>query len=240
MSAVASVAKKEFRAFFQSPIAYVFITLFLVLSLWIFFFLSNFFLIGQSTLRTLFDWIPITFLIFVPAVTMRMWAEEQKLGTAELLLTFPVRDWEVVMGKFLAGFAFLTVAVLLTLPLAGTIIWLGNPDDGAMVAGYLGSILVGATYLAIGLWVSSLTQNQIVAFLISIIICFFLYIIGIPPILAALPDWLVPFVANLSLGGHYDSMGRGVIDSRDILYYISIIFFFLFLNVQSIASRRWS
>ena len=224
----------------QLPIAYVFITLFLVLSLWIFFFLSNFFLVGQSTLRTLFDWIPITFLIFVPAVTMRMWAEEQKLGTAEILLTFPVRDWEVVLGKFLAGLAFLAVAILLTLPLAGTIAWLGNPDDGAVIAGYIGSLFVGATYLAIGLWVSSLTQNQIVAFLISIIICFVLYIVGIPVILASLPDWLVPFVANLSLGSHYDSMGRGVIDSRDILYYVSIIFFFLFLNVQTIASRRWS
>ena len=240
MSAVASVAKKEFRAFFQSPIAYVFITLFLVLSLWIFFFLSNFFLIGQSTLRTLFDWIPITFLIFVPAVTMRMWAEEQKLGTAEILLTFPVRDWEVVLGKFLAGFAFLSVAVLLTLPLAATVAWLGNPDDGAVVAGYIGSILVGATYLSIGLWVSSLTQNQIVAFLISVILCFVIYIVGIPVILASLSDWLVPFVANLSLGSHYDSMARGVIDSRDVIYYLSIIFFFLFLNVQSIASRRWS
>ncbi|MEZ4650449.1 MAG: ABC transporter permease subunit [Candidatus Eisenbacteria bacterium] len=240
MSAIASVAKKEFRAFFQSPIAYVFITLFLVLSLWIFFFLSNFFLIGQSTLRTLFDWIPITFLIFVPAVTMRMWAEEQKLGTAEILLTFPVRDWEVVLGKFLAGLSFLAVAILLTLPLAGTIAWLGNPDDGAVVAGYLGSLLVGATYLAIGLWVSSLTQNQIVAFLISVILCFVLYIVGVPIVLASLPDWLVPFVAQLSLGSHFDSMGRGVIDSRDVIYYVSIIFFFLFLNVQTIASRRWS
>ncbi len=240
MSPTLSIAKKEFRAYFQSPIAYVFITLFLVLSVWIFFFLSNFFLVGQSTLRTLFDWIPITFLIFVPAVTMRTWAEEQKLGTAEILLTFPVRDWEVVLGKFLAGLAFLSVAILLTLPLTATVAWLGNPDNGAVIAGYVGSILLGAAYLSIGLWVSSMTQNQIVAFLISLVLCFILFIVGIPTTLSSLPDWLVPFVSRLSLGAHYDSIGRGVIDSRDVLYFLSIIVFFLFLNVQSIASRRWS
>lgn len=238
MSAVLSIARKEFRSYFQSTIAYIFITLFLVLSQWIYF--SGFFVMNQATLRDFFDLVPLVFLFFVPAVTMRMWAEEQKLGTAELLLTFPLRDREVVLGKFLASFAFVSLTVLLTIPLAITVAALGDPDNGAMVGGYLGCLLLGGAYIAIGLWVSSMTQNQIVAFLVSLIICFLLYIAGSGLVLGTVPRWLVPFFANLSLGYHFDSITRGVIDSRDILYYLSIIGFFLFLNVRVIESRRWS
>jgi ABC-2 type transport system permease protein len=238
MSTVISLGRKEFRSYFQSTIAYIFITLFLVVSQWLFF--QGFFLVGQATMRDFFGFIPIIFLVFVPAVTMRMWAEEQKLGTAELLLTFPVKDWEVVIGKFLASFSFLTVAVLLTLPLAVTISALGNPDDGALIGGYLGTLLLGASYLAIGLWVSSLTQNQIVAFIVTVVACFVLYIAGSPVVLSTVPGFLVPFFANLSLSYHFDSIGRGVVDSRDVLYYLSIIGFFLYLNVRSIESRKWS
>jgi ABC-2 type transport system permease protein len=238
MSAVLSIARKEFRSYFQSTIAYIFITLFLVLSQWIYF--SGFFVMNQATLRDFFDLVPLVFLFFVPAVTMRMWAEEQKLGTAELLLTFPLRDREVVLGKFLASFAFVSLSVLLTIPLAITVAALGDPDNGAMVGGYLGCLLLGGAYIAIGLWVSSMTQNQIVAFLVSLILCFLLYIAGSGLVLGSVPRWLVPFFANLSLGYHFDSITRGVIDSRDILYYLSIIGFFLFLNVRVIESRRWS
>lgn len=238
MSPVVSIARKEFRSYFQSTIAYIFITLFLVLSQWIYF--SGFYVMNQATLRDFFDLVPLMFLFFVPAVTMRMWAEEQKLGTAEILLTFPVRDRDVVLGKFLASFAFVGLSVLLTIPLAITVAALGDPDNGAMIGGYLGCLLLGGAYIAIGLWVSSMTQNQIVAFLISLILCFLLYIAGTGLVLGGLPHWLVPFFANLSLGYHFDSITRGVIDSRDILYYLSIIGFFLFLNVRVIASRRWS
>lgn len=238
MSAVVSIARKEFRSYFQSTIAYIFITLFLVLSQWIYF--SGFYVMNQATLRDFFDLVPLVFLFFVPAVTMRMWAEEQKLGTAEILLTFPVRERDAVLGKFLASFTFVSLSVLLTIPLAITVAALGDPDNGAMIGGYLGCLLLGGAYIAIGLWVSSMTQNQIVAFLISLILCFLLYIAGSGLVLGSVPRWLVPFFANLSLGYHFDSITRGVIDSRDIIYYLTIIGFFLFLNVRVIASRRWS
>ncbi len=238
MSMALNIASKEFRSYFQSPIAYIFITIFLVLTHWIFF--TSFFIIGQATMREFFGLVPLVFLLFVPAVTMRLWAEEKKLGTLELLLTFPVRDWEVVLGKFLASFFFLAVSLLCTLPLAVTVIALGNPDNGAIIGGYLGSLLLGGAYLAIGLWISSLTQNQIVAFILTLVVCFIFYIIGTPFVLGMVPRFLVPFFANLSLAYHFDSIGRGVIDSRDLLYYLSMITFFLFLNIRSIESRTWS
>lgn len=233
-----TLATKEFRSYFQSTIAYIFITLFLVLTQWLFF--QGFFVIGQATMRDFFSLIPIVFLLFVPAATMRMWAEEKKLGTVELLLTLPVTDWQAVLGKFLAAWAFLGVTVLLTLPLTLTVVNLGNPDNGALIGGYLGSLLLGGAYIAIGLWASSLTQNQIVAFIVTVVICFVLYIIGDPIVLSSIPKALAPFFAGLSLSAHFESIGRGVVDSRDILYYLSVIAFFLFLNVRSIESRKWS
>lgn len=242
-----TLATKEFRSYFQSTIAYIFITLFLVLTQWLFF--QGFFVIGQATMRDFFALIPIVFLLFVPAATMRLWAEEKKLGTVELLLTLPVTDWQAVLGKFLAAWAFLAVTVLLTLPLTLTVVSLGNPDNGALIGGYLGSLLLGGAYIAIGLWASSLTQNQIVAFIVTVVICFVLYIIGDPIVLGSIRDIIghgdradavVAFFAGLSLSAHFESIGRGVVDSRDILYYLSVIAFFLFLNVRSIESRKWS
>jgi ABC-2 type transport system permease protein len=238
MTTVWTITRKEFRSYFQSPIAYIFITVFLVLTQWLFF--RGFFVVGQATLREYFGIVPVVFLLFVPAVTMRLWAEEKKLGTLELLLTFPVKDWEVVMGKYLAALAFLAVTILLTLPLAISVIALGNPDNGALIGGYLGCLLLGGAYLAIGLWISGLTQNQIVAFILTAVICFFLYIIGDPIVLSSVPKALTPFFANLSIGYHFESIGRGVLDSRDLLYYLSIIGFFLFLNIRSVESRQWS
>lgn len=238
MTTVWTIAKKEFRSYFQSPIAYIFITVFLVMTH--FFFFRGFFVVGQATLREFFALIPLVYLLFVPAVTMRLWAEERKLGTMELLLTFPVKDWEVVLGKFLASFGFLAVSLLCTLPLALVVISLGNPDNGALVGGYLGSLLLGGTFLALGLWISALTSNQIIAFILTAASCFLLYIIGEPVVLSSVPDALTAFLANLSVGYHFDSIGRGVVDSRDLLYYLSIIAFFLFLNIRSIESRKWS
>lgn len=237
---VLTLTRKEFASYFQSTIAYIFITLFLVLSNWLFFWFGGFFTIGQATMRDYFFFVPWLFLFFVPAVTMRLWAEEKKLGTVELLLTFPVKDWEVVLGKFLAALCFLKVTLALTLPLAFTIIGLGNPDNGALICGYLGCVLVGGAFLAIGLWASSTTANQIVAFIVTAVICFVLYVIGTPPVLSAVPQALVPFFATLSISAHFESIGRGVIDTRDVLYYASIITFFLFLNVRQIESRKWS
>ena len=170
---------------------------------------------------------------------MRSWAEEKKVKTLELLLTWPVSDVEVVAGKFLASFCFLGLSILLSLTIPVTIAILGNPDLGPVAGGYLGALLMGAAYLAIGLWVSSLTENQIVAFIVGVVVTFVMFIVGSPFVTMAAPSRLVPVLTYIGLGSHFDSIGRGVIDSRDIVYYLSVISFFLFLNVRSLESRKW-
>jgi ABC-2 type transport system permease protein len=238
MQNVLAVFRKEFQTYFNSAIAYVFITIFLLVTIWLFF--TSFFLINQATMRDFFGLIPLIFLLFVPAVTMRLWAEERKLGTLELLMTLPVSETQVVMGKFLASLAFLGVAMLLTLPIAVTVEALGSPDWGPIVGGYLGALLLGGAYLAIGLYISSLTENQIVAFILSAVVCFALFIIGEDIILFKLPAFIRPFAQALGLGAHFDSIGRGVIDSRDLIFYASIIGFFLYLNVRAVERRSWA
>lgn len=237
MSSILGIFKREFRAYFNSPIAYVYLTVFLVVVNWFFF--RDFFLVEQASLRSFFGALPIYFLFFVPAVSMRLWSEERKLGTAELLLTLPVRDQEVVLGKYLAGLALLAVSLLLTVPLVVTVKALGNLDMGAVFASYLGALLLGGAYLAIGFFVSSLTENQIVAFILGIAFCFVFFIIGEDLVLLSTPAFLVPVFKYLGLGTHFASIARGVLDSRDLVYYLSMIGFFLFLNVRSVAERRW-
>ena len=159
------------------------------------------------------------------------------MGTLETLMTLPVRDWEVVVGKFLGSYLFLLVGIVLTLPLTIIVGSLGPLDWGTTFCGYLGLALLGATYLAIGLWVSSLTENQIVAFIGSAVLCTILFLAGVDIILTSLPRWIVPFMKGLSVGSHFDSVQRGVIDSRDAIYYLSMIGFFLFLNARSVEDR---
>ena len=232
-----TIFQKEFKSYFNSPIAYIFIITFLLFSSWLFF--RTFFLIGQAHMRPLFGILPWLFLILAPAITMRSWAEEKKMGTMEVLMTLPLKDYEIVLGKFLASFIFLITAVLLTFPLALTIYFLGEPDNGTIVGGYLGACLMGGAYLAIGLFISSLTQNQIVAFIVSIVVCFAFLIIGEDIVLMSAPAILSPVFTYLGLGAHFESISRGVIDSRDLLYYSSVIGFFLFLNTLAIESRKW-
>ena len=232
------IAEKEFRSYFSSTIAYIFLVVFLVLNAVLFFELQKFFVINQATLRDFFGLAPILLLFFIPAISMKMWAEERKMGTLETLMTLPVRDWEVVVGKFLAAFFFYLVALALTFPLPVIVDALGSPDGGAIFCGYLGLLFIGASYLAIGLWVSSMTENQIVAFIGSFVICLLFFIVGVDLILTSVPRWLIPFFKGLSLGSHFSSIERGVIDSRDLIYYLSMIGFFLFLNVRSVESRR--
>lgn len=232
------ITGKEFRSYFSSTIAYIFMVVFLVLTSLLFFELQKFFVIGQATLRDFFGLTPIILLFFVPAISMRMWAEERKLGTLETLMTLPVKDWEVVAGKFLGGFLFLALTIALTFPLPIMVASLGHVDVGAFVCGYIGLILLGGAYLAIGLWISSLTENQIVAFIGAFVICLILFIAGVDLILTSLPRWMVPFMKGLSLGSRFSSIERGVIDSRDMIYYFSMIGFFLFLNVRSVETRR--
>ena len=237
MQNITAIFKKEFRSYFNSPIAYIFITFFLAISSWLFF--RAFFLVGQAELRRFFGLMPWIFLFFIPAVTMKLWAEEKKLGTAEILMTLPIRDYEVVLGKFLASFGLLAVTALFSLGLPFSVMYLGDPDGGTIVCGYLGLLLMGGAYLAIGLFASTLTENQIIAFILGISVCFAFLIIGEDFVLFSTPDWLFPIFSYLGLGAHYSSILRGVIDSRDIIYYLSIIGFFLYLSTLSVESRKW-
>ena len=237
MSSILTIFKKEFKSFFISPIAYVFITVYLVITGFLFF--QSFFLINQADMRGYFSLLPWVFLFFVPAITMRSWAEEKKVKTLELLLSWPVSDFQVVFGKFLAAFGFLSIAILLSVTIPITISILGSPDPGPIIGGYMGALLMGAAYLSIGLWVSSYTENQIVAFILGVVVTFVFFFIGSPFVTMSAPSWLVPIMNYIGLGNHFESIERGVIDSRDILYYLSITGFFLFLNVQSLGSRKW-
>ncbi len=237
MNNISAIFKKEFRAYFLSPIAYVFITVYLVVTNFLFF--QGFFIMNEADMRGYFSILPWMFLFFIPAVTMRIWAEEKKLKTLELLLTWPISDFQVVVGKFLASFGFLTTVVLLSITVPITIAILGNPDPGPIIGGYVGSLLMGGAYLAIGLWISSLTENQIVAFILGVVVTFALFIVGNPFVTMVAPSWLVPILSYIGLGSHFESIGRGVLDSRDLVYYFSVIGFFLFLNIHSLESRKW-
>lgn len=232
-----AISKKEFLAYFNSPIAYIFITAFLVLVNWLFF--RGFFMINQANMRAFFGLLPLMFLLFIPAVTMRLWSEEKKMGTLELLMTLPVKDFEVVLAKFFASFAFLMISVLLTFSVPITISMIGEPDMGPIVGGYLGVIFLGGAYLSIGLYFSSLTENQIIAFILAAAFSAVLLIIGEDFVLINTPAFFVPIFRYLGLANHFDSIGRGVIDSRDVIYYLSVITFFLFLNIRSLESRKW-
>ncbi|NOQ85668.1 MAG: ABC transporter permease subunit [Deltaproteobacteria bacterium] len=237
MRNILAIFQKEFKSYFNSPIAYIFIITFILFSSWLFF--RTFFLIGQAHMRPLFGILPWLFLILAPAITMRAWAEEKKLGTMEILMTLPIKDYEVVLGKFFSSVLFMITAVFLTFPLPLTVYVLGNPDTGTIIGGYLGACLMGGAYLAIGLFISSLTKNQIVAFIVSIVTCFALLVIGEDFVLMSTPNMLAPIFTYLGLGTHFESISRGVIDSRDLIYYFSVIGFFLFLNILTIESRKW-
>ena len=237
MTNITTIFKKEFRSYFNSPIAYIFITFFLGISAWLFF--RSFFFANQAEMRGFFGLMPWIFLFFIPAVTMKLWAEEKKLGTVEILMTLPIQDYEVIIGKFLASLALLTVTVLLSLVLPLSVIYLGDPDSGTLITGYLGLLLMGAAYISIGLFTSTLTENQIIAFILGITACFVLLIIGEDIVLFNTPNWLYPIFSYLGLGAHYSSILRGVLDSRDIIYYLSLIGFFLYLSTLSVESRKW-
>ncbi len=237
MSNIYTIIRKELAGYFNSPVAYIFMGVFLVLSSWIFF--QKFFLISQATMRWYFDFLPWVFLLLIPAVTMRSFAEEKKNGTLELLLTLPVRDWEVVLGKFLSGLIFIIITVLFSLSIPFTINYLGDLDFGPVLGGYLGAFFLAGAYLSLALFISSLSRNQVVAFIVATASIFFLFILGTSFVLNSLPFFLIPLVKFLSPWPHFSNIGRGVLDTRDLIYYLSFIFFFLWLSVQSLESRNW-
>lgn len=232
-----TIIDKELRSYFNSPLAYIFITVFLVFTSWLYF--RGFFLDNIASMRTFFANMPWIFLFLIPAITMRLWSEEQKMGTIELLFTSPITEWEAVLGKFLASFIFLIIALLLSLILPIILFFIGYPDWGTIIGGYLGIILLGGAYIAIGVWVSSLTNNQIIAFIFSSILIFAVFVISQPIVINTTPAFLVPILKYLGMGSHFQSILRGVIDTRDLIYYISLIIGFLYLNVASLNSRKW-
>lgn len=235
MAAIWTIARREFRAYFISPIAYVYLTTFLVVVNWFFF--RGFFIIGQADMRTFFAMMPWIFLFFVPAVAMGKWAEERKLGTLEILFTLPIRDRDIVIAKFAAGISLIITALFLTLPIALTVTLVGNMDWGPVVGGYIGLIFLGGAYLSIGLVVSALTENQIIAFIVGVVASFILLVAGTPMVVGSASNIATQAIQYMGLGTHFETIARGVVDSRDIVYYASMIGFFLFLNLQALKTR---
>lgn len=237
MNHTCPIIKKELKNYFNSPLAYVFISIFLIITAWIFF--TNFFLAGQLNMRSYFSILPWIFLFLIPAVTMRLWAEEKKLKTTELLFTWPIHDYEIVLGKFFASLLFLGITLILSLSMPISISFLGQMDWGVVISSYIGALLLGGAFLAIGLFISSLTDNQIIAFILAVATSFAFFIIGENFVLYVLPSFLLGLFQYLGLGYHFNSIGRGVLDSRDLIYYFSIILFFLYLNIRQTESRKW-
>lgn len=231
------IMKKELSSYFNSTVAYIFLVVFWILSSWLFF--RTLFLLNQADVRDYFVFVPWIFLFLIPAVTMRIWSEEKRSGTWEVLLTWPVTEFETVLGKFFAAFVFILIAIIGSLIVPLLVSFLGDLDWGLVWANYLGILLLGSSYLAIGVWASSFTENQITAFLISLFVCFILFIIGQQFVLVLLPNGIAEFLKQISLNFHYESIVRGVIDSRDIIYYFSVIFFFLYLNIRNLEARKW-
>lgn len=240
MSRVRAVALRELRSYFNSPIAYVFLAVFVGAALFTFFNIKAFFARGQADLRGLFEAIPLLTLLLVPALTMRLWAEEAKQGTLELLLTFPAKDFELVAGKFLASWILLAVALALTLPLAVTVSLLGHLDWGPVVGGYVGALLLGAAYLAVGQFLSALTENQILAFILAFVACLTLYGVGTELFTGLFSDRTAAVLRSLGSGSRFMSVARGVIDLRDLLYYLSLTLFFIGLSVGALRAKRWA
>jgi ABC-2 type transport system permease protein len=234
MSSAGHILKKDFRVYFVSPIAYIVISIFLILSGWFFF--STFFLFNQAEMRNFFSLLPIIFSFVVPAVTMRLFAEELNTGSYELLLTMPVSVKDVVVGKFLSSVAFVAIMLVPTLSYAVFISFNGDLDWGAVLGGYLGAILLGAAFCSIGLFASSVTKNQIIAFIIGMSICFALTLID--KMLFFLPESLIGILQFLGADYHFQNFSRGIVDSRDILYFLSVCFVMIYATYLVIQEKK--
>ena len=238
------IFKREFLAYFRSPVAYVFIIIFLVANAGCTFLLGNFYDSQQSSLEIFFLFHPWLYLFLIPAVGMRLWAEERRAGTGELLLTLPVRLTTSVFSKFFAGWVFIGIALFLTFPMIFTVHFLGNPDNGPIITGYIGSFLMAGSYLAIASCTSAMTKNQVISFVLSVIICLILVFLGWGVMNETLntifPVWISDLVNQFSFTTHFNAMRRGVVDIRDLVYFISIIVIVLFLNVIVLESHKSS
>jgi len=234
--------KREFLGYFRSPVAYVFIVIFLLSSVGFTFFIGNLYESNQAHLMPFFVYLPWLYLVLVPAVGMRLWAEERRTGTIELLFTLPVNMHEAVLAKFVAGWAFLGVALFLTFPLLITINYLGEPDNGVIMASYLGSFLMAGSYLAVSCVTSAFTKNQVISFILGVIICFIMVLLGwgvfTEALSAVFPTAIVDGIASLGFMTHFNGIARGLIDSRDLLYFASVIFVALALNTMILNTRK--
>ena len=242
MKSIITIAKRELTGYFASPVAFVFIVIFLILSGFFSFMVGGFFERGQASLESFFAWHPWLYLFLVPAVGMRMWSEERRLGTIELLLTMPVTPWQAIVGKFVASWAVVGLALVLTFPMWITVNYLGNPDNGVILAGYVGSLLMGGAYLSITAMTSAMTRNQVVAFIVSVVLSLFLILAGYPPVTNMLVSWAKPWIveaiASFSVMTDFESLQKGVLDSRDILYFVSVMGFSLFTTSVIVRTHR--
>jgi len=242
MSNVGIILRRELSSYFATPLAYVFILIFLVLASAFTFYLGGFYERGQADLDPFFNFHPWLYLFLVPAVSMRLWAEERKSGSIELLMTQPIELWQAVVGKFLAAWAFTGLALGLTFPIWLTVNYLGKPDNGAILAAYVGSLLMAGGFLAIGSCMSALTRNQVIAFIVTAVVCFLFLLAGFPLVLDVFRNWtpqgVVNAVAQLSFLTHFESISKGVIDLRDLLYFGMLIALFLAATAITLEVRK--
>ncbi len=242
MNNILSIFKRELRGYFATPVAYVFIVIFLFLTGIFTFYIGGFFERGQADLEPFFRFHPWLYLFLIPAISMRLWSEERKSGTIELLMTLPVTLGEAVLGKFLAAWCFTAIALALTFPMWLTVNYLGNPDNTVILFGYLGSLLMAGGFLAIGSCLSALTKNQVIAFVISVVICFLIILSGYSIVLdffrAWAPQAVVDAISSFSFLTHFDSIKKGVIDARDVLYFGTLMAFWLYANTLVINVKK--
>jgi ABC-2 type transport system permease protein len=242
MNGLIAVLKRELTGYFITPVAYVFLVIFLALTGVFTFEIGQFFDRGQADLRPFFDFHPWLYLFLIPAVSMRLWADERRSGTIELLMTLPLARWATVLGKFLAAWFFCGIALLLTVPMWMTVNYLGEPDNGAIFAAYIGSFMMAGAFLAIGTCISALTKSQVIAFVLSVVVCFGFLLAGFPPVIDKFstwaPDIVVDTIANFSFLTHFDSIAKGVIDLRALVFFGSLIATALAVNVVVIDLRK--
>lgn len=242
MNMLWTVTKREFAGYFATPLAFVFIIVFLLANGLATFYLGAYFEMGQADLTSFFMFHPWLYLFFLPAISMRLWAEERRNGSIELLLTLPVPLWSIVLGKYIAALAFASLALALTFPIWLTVNYLGAPDNGVIFASYIGSIMLAGGYLAIGSCLSALTRNQVIAFVISVVACFLFTVSGAPLVLELFQGWapqaLVETLASVSLLTHFRAITGGVIDARDLVFFVSLIGVFLAATIVVVDMKK--
>jgi ABC-2 type transport system permease protein len=242
MRNVGVLMRRELASYFATPLAYVFIVIFLLLANAFTFYLGSFYDRGQADLAPFFNFHPWLYLFLIPAIAMRLWAEERKTGSIELLMTQPITLWDAVLGKFLAAWLFIGLALVLTFPMWITVNYLGDPDNGAIFAAYVGSFLLAGGFLAVGSCMSALTRNQVIAFILGVVACFVILLAGFPLVLDVFSAWapqpVINAIASLSFLTHFESIAKGVLDIRDLLYFAMLVGFFLLATAIALELRK--